>query len=97
MGRKEQKIAVWYEGDEEDIIQRASFGDIRLNLPNSRFLNMGRDLFGAELVAEFGDLRITAFGTRTKGIKETWTSKGQSRRAGGGTGSRIMDPTGTTP
>ena len=91
MGRKEQKIAVWYEGDEEDIIQRASFGDIRLQLPSSRFLNMSRDLFGAELVAQFGDLRVTAFGTRTKGIKETWTSKGQSRRAGGGTGSRIMD------
>jgi LysM repeat protein len=91
MGRKEQKIAVWYEGDEEDIIQRASFGDIRLNLPSSRFLNMSRDLFGAELVMQFGDLRVTAFGTRTKGIKETWTSKGQSRRAGGGTGSRIMD------
>ncbi|MBD3184834.1 LysM peptidoglycan-binding domain-containing protein [Candidatus Poribacteria bacterium] len=91
MGQKEQKISVWYEGDPEDIIQRAAFGDIRLELPNSRFLNMGRTLFGAQMVAKLGDLKLTAFGTRTKGIKGTWTSKGQSRRAGGGTGTRIMD------
>ena len=62
-----------------------------MDLPSSRFLNMGRSLFGAELIAQLGDLKVTAFGTRTKGIKETWTSKGQSRRSGGGTGTRIMD------
>gem|GEM_PF-719156 len=100
MGQKEQKIAVWYEAGEDAkpffpffplVIQKASFGDIRLDLPSSRFLNMSRSLFGAEVIAQMGDLKLTAFGTRTKGIKETWTSKGQSRRAGGGTGSRIMD------
>ncbi len=91
MGRKEQEISVWYEGDEGDIIQRASFGDIRLNLPSSRFLNMSRSLFGAELIMQLGDLKVTTFATRTKGIKGTWSSKGQSRQAGGGTGTRIMD------
>ena len=91
MGQKEQKIAVWYEGDQDAIIQKASFGDIQLELPRSRFLNMSRSLFGAQVVARLGDVKLTAFGTRTKGIKETWSSKGQSRRAGGGTGSRIMD------
>ena len=91
MGQKEQKIAVWYEGDPDSIIQRAAFGDIMLSLPNSRFLNMSRNLFGANVVAKLGDVKLTAFGTRTKGIKETWTSRGQSRRAGGGIGNRIMD------
>ena len=91
MGQKEQKISVWYQGNRDEIIQKAAFGDIRLDLPNTRFLNMSRDLFGAEAIARLGDIKITTFGSRTKGVKETWTSKGQSREAGGGTGTRIMD------
>jgi hypothetical protein len=91
MGQKEQKIRVWYQGDKDEIIQKAAFGDISLDFPSSRFINVSRNLFGAELVARLGDVKFTLFGTRTKGIKETWSSSGQSRQAGGGIGNRIMD------
>jgi len=56
MGQKEQKISVWYQGSMDEIIQKAAFGDISLNLPNTRFLNMNRNLFGAEVTARLGDL-----------------------------------------
>jgi len=91
MGQKEQKISVWYQGSMNEIIQKAAFGDITLDLPNTKFLNINRNLFGAEVTTKIGDLIVTAFGSRTKGIKETWTSRGQSREAGGGIGSRILD------
>lgn len=91
MGQKEQKISVWYEGGPEEIVKKAAFGDIQLNIPSSRFITMNRSLFGAQVVAELAGVKLTAFGTRTKGLKGTWTSRGQSLRAGGGTGTRIMD------
>ncbi len=91
MGQKEQKIAVWYEGSPEEIVKKAAFGDIQLNIPSSRFITMNRSLFGAQLIAELAGVKLTVFGTRTKGLKGTWTSQGQSLRAGGGTGTRIMD------
>ncbi len=91
MGQKEQKISVWYEGSPEEIVKKAAFGDIQLNIPSSRFITMNRSLFGAQVIAELAGIRVTAFGTRTKGLKGTWTSRGQSLRAGGGTGTRIMD------
>ncbi len=85
-GTKEQKIKIWYEGKPEDIIKTISFGDITLNLPNTRFLNINRNLFGLEGVFEWKNTRLTAFGSRSKGIREVRTFRGQSRRAGSGYG-----------
>ncbi len=82
-GAKEQKIKIWYEGKPESIIKTLSFGDITLNLPNTRFLNINRNLFGLEGVFEWKNTRLTAFGSRSKGIREVRTFRGQSRRAGG--------------
>jgi len=91
LDNKQQRIAVWYEGNEDNIIKRAAFGDITLELPNARFLQVNRNLFGAQLVAELGGVRATAFGSRTKGLRGKWRSQGQSRRAGSGIGRPIPD------
>jgi hypothetical protein len=91
LDNKQQRIAVWYEGTEDNIIKRAAFGDITLELPNARFLQVNRNLFGAQLVAELGGVRATAFGSRTKGLRGKWRSQGQSRRAGSGIGRPIPD------
>jgi hypothetical protein len=88
---KRQKIAVWYEGGEESIIKKAAFGDLTLDLPNVRFLNLTRNLFGVELLAELKGIKLTAFGSRSKGLKGKWRSRGESQRAGGGMGMRIAD------
>ncbi|MDA1192507.1 MAG: hypothetical protein O3A46_12595, partial [Candidatus Poribacteria bacterium] len=91
LDQKQQRIAVWYEGDEDSIIKRAAFGDITLELPNARFLQVNRNLFGAQIIAELGGIRATAFGSRTKGLKGKWRSQGQTQRAGSGTGRQIPD------
>ena len=88
---KEQKIRVWYEGDENSIIKRVAFGDIMLSLPNSRFLSVNRNLFGIEAAAEVKGINLIAFGSRSKGIKERRRFRGESRRSGYGTGNRIAD------
>ncbi len=91
LDNKEQKIRVWYEGDEGDFIRRISFGDIMLSLPNARFLSVNRNLFGLEMQAQLKGIRLTAFGSKSKGIKEKKKFRGESRRAGYGTGNRITD------
>ncbi len=90
-GAKEQKIRVWYEGTETSILKTLSFGDLTLNLPNTRFLNINRNLFGLEAVAQLGGAKLTAFGSRSKGISDIRRFGGQSRRAAGGRGFTIPD------
>ncbi len=87
-GAKEQKIKIWYEGKPDSFIKTISFGDITLNLPNTRFLNINRNLFGLEGVFEYKNARLTAFGSRSKGVREVRTFRGQSRRASFGYGPR---------
>ena len=87
-GAKEQKIKIWYEGKPDSIIKTISFGDITLSLPNTRFLNINRNLFGLEGVFEYKNTRLTAFGSRSKGVREVRTFRGQSRRASFGYGPR---------
>ena len=90
-GAKQQKIRVWYEGGEKGFLKTLSFGDITLNLPNTRFLNVNRNLFGLEAVGEMAGVKMTAFGSRSKGISETRRFRGESRRAGFGRGTQIPD------
>ncbi len=87
-GAKEQKIKVWYEGKPDSIIKTISFGDITLSLPNTRFLNINRNLFGLEGVFEYKNTRMTVFGSRSRGVREVRTFRGQSRRASFGYGPR---------
>ena len=90
-GAKQQKIKVWYEGKPDSILKTISFGDITLNLPNTRFLNINRNLFGLEAVAQLGGLKMTTFGSRSKGISDTRRFRGESTRAGYGRGVQIAD------
>ena len=85
-GAKEQKIKIWYEGKPDSFIKTISFGDITLSLPNTRFLNINRNLFGLEGVFEYKNTRMTLFGSRSKGVREVRTFRGQSRRASFGYG-----------
>ena len=90
-GAKQQKIKVWYEGKPDSILKTISFGDITLNLPNTRFLNINRNLFGLETVAQLGGVKMTAFGSRSKGISDSRRFRGESTRAGYGRGVQIAD------
>ena len=90
-GAKQQKIRVWYEGKADSMLKRIGFGDITLNLPNTRFLNINRNLFGLEAIAEIAGAKVTAFGSRSKGISDKRRFRGESRRAGYGRGQQIAD------
>ena len=90
-GAKQQKIRVWYEGKPEGILRRVAFGDIMLNLPNTRFLDINRNLFGLEAIAEYKGAKLTAFGSRSKGITDRRRFRGESRRAGYGRGQQVAD------
>ena len=87
-GAKEQKIKIWYEGTPDNLIKTIAFGDITLSLPNTRFLNINRNLFGLEGVFEYKNTRLTAFGSRSKGVREVRTFRGHSRRTSFGYGPR---------
>ena len=87
-GQNQQKIKIWYEGKPDSFIKTISFGDITLSLPNTRFLNINRNLFGLEGVFEYKNTRMTVFGSRSKGVREVRTFRGQSRRASFGYGPR---------
>ena len=72
-------------------MKRVGFGDITLNLPNTRFLNINRNLFGLEAIVEIAGAKITSFASRSKGISDTRRFRGESRRAGYGRGQQIAD------
>jgi len=76
LDNKQQRIALWYEGGEKSILKRAAFGDITLDLPNARFLQVNRNLFGAQIITEWNGVRLTGFGSRTKGLRGKWRSRG---------------------
>jgi hypothetical protein len=64
-------ISVVYQGEGEEFIQRAAFGDISLNLPNTEFTGYNKKMFGAEIKAKLGKLNLTAIGSQTRGKTKT--------------------------
>lgn len=82
---KEDKrdISVMYKGDPEEVVQEAAFGDIDLTLPQTEFVAYNKKLFGGKIdtqpiSTDNHRLRVLGIGSRTKGITETKTFKGNT-------------------
>lgn len=76
-------ISVVYKGDPDEVVQEAAFGDIDLSLPQTEFVAYNKKLFGGRIDTLPVDtknnrLRVLAIGSRTKGITETKTFKGDT-------------------
>ncbi|MBI4057316.1 MAG: hypothetical protein HY399_07200 [Elusimicrobia bacterium] len=66
-----QDISVVYQGDPQDVVQSASFGDIDLSLPSTEFVSYNKQLFGIRVDLKYRGAKLTFVGSRTKGITKT--------------------------
>jgi hypothetical protein len=64
-------ISVVYQGDPEEVVQEAAFGDIMLSLPSTEFVSYSKQLFGVRTRLKYKNAQLTAIGSRTKGVTET--------------------------
>ncbi len=66
-----QDISVVYQGDPEEVVQYASFGDIDLSLPATEFVSYNKQLFGIRANLKYKSLSAILIGSRTKGTTRT--------------------------
>ena len=63
------KISVVYQGDEDEFVQEAAFGDIVLSVPSTEFLSYSssRSVFGGKLDVKKGPFKFLTIASREKG------------------------------
>lgn len=66
-----QDISVVYQGDPQEVVQNASFGDINLSLPATEFVSYDKQLFGIRADIKVKRLNWTIVGSRTKGTTKS--------------------------
>ncbi len=64
-------ISIIYNGDPDELIQQASFGDITLSLPGTEFVSYNKAAFGAMANLKYKNTRMYGIFSRTKGNTET--------------------------
>lgn len=69
--QEKQDISIVYQGESQDVVQNASFGDIDLSLPGTEFVQYNKQLFGIRVDLKYGGARATLIGSRTKGTTKT--------------------------
>ncbi len=76
-----QRISVVYAGDPQETIERAEFGDIRLQLSETEFTGYDKQLFGVRLQARpVEKLRVTGIATQTQGINASESFVGSNSK-----------------
>jgi hypothetical protein len=73
-----QDISIVYKGDQDEVVQNASFGDIDLSLPSSEFVQYNKQLFGIRMDIKYKNFQSTLIGSRTKGATKTVEFTGNS-------------------
>jgi len=64
-------ISVIYQGDPNEIIQEAEFGDIDASLPQTEFVGYRKQVFGAKLRAKYKNLSAIGIWSQSKGTPAT--------------------------
>ena len=76
-----QRIQVVYQGEPQETIERAEFGDINLQLSDTEFTGYNKTLFGIRLQARpLERLKVTGVATQTQGINATEQFVGTASR-----------------
>lgn len=66
-----QDISVVYQGDPNEVVQNASFGDIDLSLPSTEFVSYNKQLFGIRADLKYKRAKFTFVGSRIKGVTKS--------------------------
>ena len=77
----ENNMEIYYNGNEDEIIQRVEAGNISLNLPGTKlamFSGQNNGLFGLKALAKVGPVDITAIASLERGRKEKLSLNGNS-------------------
>lgn len=74
-----QDISVVYQGDPNEVVQNASFGDIDLSLPATEFVSYNKQLFGIRVDLKYKRARAIFIGSRTKGQTKAKQFKGNTQ------------------
>jgi len=81
---KKSKIRLYYEGKEDEILQRLEAGDTEFSLAGSSLIGglstQHKGLFGIKGVARLGGLELTAIASKDEGQNETKSFVGQSQQ-----------------
>ncbi|MDO9027165.1 MAG: hypothetical protein Q7U87_04710, partial [bacterium] len=81
---KKSKIRLYYEGKEDEILQRLEAGDTEFSLAGSSLIGglstQHKGLFGIKGVAKLGGLELTAIASKDEGQGETKSFVGQSQQ-----------------
>ena len=80
---KKSKIRLYYEGKDDEILQRLEAGDTEFSLAGSNLIGQmttqHKGLFGIKGVAKLGGLEVTAIASKDEGQNETKSFVGQSQ------------------
>ncbi|MBI3299756.1 MAG: hypothetical protein HYZ75_16440 [Elusimicrobia bacterium] len=74
-----QDISVTYQGDPNEVVQNASFGDIDLSLPATEFVSYNKQLFGIRVDLKYKRVKAIFIGSRTKGQTKAKQFKGNTQ------------------
>ena len=77
----ENNMEIYYNGNEDEIVQRVEAGNISLNLPGTKlamFSGQNNGLFGLKALAKVGPVDITAIASLERGRKEKLSLNGDS-------------------
>ncbi|PCI40398.1 MAG: hypothetical protein COB53_01340 [Elusimicrobia bacterium] len=74
-----QDISVVYNGDPNEVVQNASFGDIDLSLPATEFVSYNKQLFGIRVDIKHKKFKAIFIGSRTKGVTKSKQFKGNTQ------------------
>lgn len=77
-----QDISVIYQGDPQEMVQMAAFGDINLSLPSTEFVSYNKQLFGIRIDMKYKGAKFTFVGSRTKGKTKVKQFVGNTRFQG---------------
>ncbi|MDD5688324.1 MAG: hypothetical protein PHE88_10880 [Elusimicrobia bacterium] len=64
-------ISIMYQGDPDEFVQQAAFGDITLSLPGTEFVSYDKAAFGAMAKLKYKNANMYGVFSRTKGTTET--------------------------
>jgi len=77
----ENNMEIFYNGNEDEIVQRVEAGNISLSLPGTKlamFSGQNNGLFGLKALAKVGPIDITAIASLERGRKEKLSLNGNS-------------------
>jgi len=76
------RVKLWYEGYEDEIISRIDVGNTNLSLPGTKYVSYGgrhQGLFGLKTKGRLGDIDFTMIASKEEGKSERSSFKGTSR------------------